>query len=331
MLALLVSAAQAAAPGCVVVRARDVAGRYEAYGVVESTGVVAVRSALAGELGDFQLLPGDRVHAGDVLAQLRGPGVDALRARRAQDVRGAAARLATAREQLAIQKKQLASGLATQQAVAQATGAVELAQAALGVAQAEEQATRRTLDILAPVDGTVLTRSAAAGELVAAGQTVVTLQPAAALWLRADYYGAAASALQPGMTGTFQPADGSAPVSVKLSAIVPDVQPDGGTRVSLVARDTASWRRGTFGAVTLQGPTRALVVVPTRALILDQGKWWVLLHTAQGDARQAVVPGPAQGWETALEQGPAPGAEVVVENAYLEFHRDISEHYAPPD
>jgi len=43
------------------------------------------------------------------------------------------------------------------------------------------------------------------------------------------------------------------------------------------------------------------------------------------------VPGPARGWQTFIERGLEPGAQVVVENAYLEFHRGISKNYQPPD
>ena len=76
---------------------------------------------------------------------------------------------------------------------------------------------------------------------------------------------------------------------------------------------------------------RSLVAVPTRALILDQGQWWVLVHTANGNQPRLVTPGPARGWQTFIERGLEPGAEVVVENAYLEFHSGISKNYQPPD
>lgn len=88
---------------------------------------------------------------------------------------------------------------------------------------------------------------------------------------------------------------------------------------------------GQFGTVTLNGAQRLLPVVPTRALVLDQGKWWVLVRTEKGEQPQAVVPGPAHGWQTVIESGLQPGEQIVVENAYLEFHRGISENYQPPD
>lgn len=94
---------------------------------------------------------------------------------------------------------------------------------------------------------------------------------------------------------------------------------------------TARWINGEFGTVTLSLASRKLVAVPTGSLILDRGKWWVLVHTAQGDHPQQVVPGPTHGWNTFLESGLSPGSEIVVENAYLLFHLGIAARYTPPD
>jgi hypothetical protein len=88
---------------------------------------------------------------------------------------------------------------------------------------------------------------------------------------------------------------------------------------------------GERGTVTLTGATRSLIAVPTRALVLDRARWWLLLRTPKGLQRRAVVPGATRRWETFIEQGLSPGEQVVVQNAYLEFHRDISERYRPPD
>ena len=184
----------------------------------------------------------------------------------------------------------------------------------------------------APVDGRVLAVDAANGERMAVGQPIITMQPAHRLWLKAVYYGADAPMIQAGMTGRFVPADGSHPIQVKVSTVFGTLAPDGGEGVGLVAMGPASaWRNGEFGKLTLNGPARSLVAVPTRALILDQGKWWVMVHTATGDHPQEVIPGPTRGWQTFIAHGLEPGTEVVVDNAYLEFHRSISQRYQPPD
>ena len=152
------------------------------------------------------------------------------------------------------------------------------------------------------------------------------------MWLRASYYGADATALQAGMTGSFFPAGGGNAIPVKIASVFGTLKPDGGESVGLLASTPApGWLNGESGTVIVNGSARLLVVVPTRALILDQGRWWVLIHTNQGNRRQVVIPGSARGWQTFIVSGLKAGEQVVVANAYLEFHRGISKSYQPPD
>ena len=70
-----------------------------------------------------------------------------------------------------------------------------------------------------------------------------------------------------------------------------------------------------------------MVAIPTRALILDRGKWWVMVHTPHGNHPRQVTPGPARGWNTFITHGLPAGSQVIVNNAYLLFHASIAEHY----
>jgi len=86
------------------------------------------------------------------------------------------------------------------------------------------------------------------------------------------------------------------------------------------------------GAAELHGPLHSLVSVPTSALIASHGRWWVLVRGESGqDVAREVVPGPSRGWRTYIKSGLEPGQKVVVSNAYLEFHRDVSKNYQPPN
>jgi hypothetical protein len=106
----------------------------------------------------------------------------------------------------------------------------------------------------------------------------------------------------------------------------------GGETIALDATNPrSSWISGEFGTVILKLTAEQIVEVPTRALIVNQGKWWVLVHTAQGNHPQEVVPGLAEGWNTFIESGLAPGTQIVVSNAYLLFHSGIAEQYQIPD
>lgn len=313
------------------VRTETVAVRLRAYARVEPIARLPVRTTEAGEILDLHLLPGSRVHAGEMLARLGGPQIDAQLARAAGARRSAEAQLAAARKALAQQRALYRLRLGTQPAVADAESALARAQAALDAAVPADRAARSLSVLRAPADGTLLAWNAADGEHVAAGRTVLTLQTDHLLWLKAFYYGTDAIAVRPGLRGRFLAATDSTPVPVEVVSVFPSLAADGGEAVGLRATGGAHWRGGEFGRVTLDGPAQRVSPVPTRALILDRGHWWVMLHTPQGDRPQAVVPGAVRGWDTLIRSGLAPGDRILVNGAYLEFHRGIAASYQPPD
>jgi RND family efflux transporter MFP subunit len=329
---LLVAGLARADTNFVTVQPQTVTSHFEAYARVEPVAVLPVRAAQTGVVTQLEVLAGARVQAGQKLAELGGPEIAALLAHDESALQSARTNLAGTQKSLEIQRQELTSHLSTRQSVLQTEDALAQAQARLDTAQARLQALHESLTVEASANGIVLAVNAANGERVAAGQILLTVQPADKLWLKAAYYGSDAAAIHVGMTGQFAPADGGKTVAVKVSTVFGALAPDGGESVGLVATTPSpGWLNGESGTVTLDGPTRSLVAVPTRALILDQGRWWLLVRTDQGYRPQAVVPGPTRGWQTFIERGLEPGAEVLVENAYLEFHRRIARHYQPQD
>ena len=307
----------------VIARAHSVAQHYQTYGQVQPIAATQVRAVEAGVVGRL-VLPGERVTAGQVLTVLGGPQAQSLLAQR----RGA---LRAASIQLAADRRKLIGQLVTRQTVA-------ADEAAYTAASGQLQVALETLVLRAPADGQVLAVDAADGEQVAGGQLILTLQTSRP-WLYATFYGADALAIHPGMRGQFQPTAGGA-IAVRVRTVSQALGPDGGEQVGLLPAsphtDDAGppadrWRSGQWGTVTLAGESRPMVAVPTRALILDRAHWWVLVRTPGGDHRQEVVAGPTSGWMTYVAQGLSPGEHVVVENAYLEFHRGIAQRYMPPD
>lgn len=317
--------AAAAAPHAItlIVRAQPVTQTFRAYGEVEPVAVTRMRAVEPGVVSHL-VLPGERVKAGQVLAVLGGPQARSLLAQR----RGA---LRAASIQLAADRRKLVAQLVTRQTLA-------ADEAAFAAARGQLQVAVQTLTLRAPASGRVLAVHAADGEQVAAGQRILTLQTSRP-WLSATFYGAQAFALHPGMKGRFQPVSGGA-IPVRVKTVSRALGPGGGEQVGLLPVSHghregdalgSSWRSGQWGSVTLAGATRPLIAVPTRALILDRARWWVLVRTAHGDRRQQVVPGPTRGWTTYIASGLRPGERVVVENAFLEFHRGISQRYTPPN
>lgn len=323
------------------VSAQPVTEAFQAYGQVQPIAPLAVGAIEAGVVADMKVVPGSQIKAGEALATLTGPEVQSLLVNREGTVRSAQAQLATAERNLTIERRQLSAQMSTQQAVAAAQSAVAAAKAAFDTAQAQLRVAQDMRTLRAPSAGTVLAVNAAEGERVTAGQTILTLQTTNRLWLAAVYYGTDAAAIRVGMAGQFQPASGGAPVPVKVAAVSAALAPDAGESVGLVAKNSpnvpagqapaAPWLNGERGMVTINGATQSLVAVPTRALILDQARWWVLVRTPKGVQAQAVVPGPTRGWNTFIERGLSPGQQVVVQNAYLEYHRGIAQRYTPPD
>lgn len=306
--------------------------QFNAYGQVEPIATIQLRAANPGIIMGLNLLPGQSLKTGQKIGELGGPEIKALLLQRKAELRSAQANLASSEKSLTFQKQQRELHLATQLAVIQAESILAQAQSTFETARAKLRALQQMIILKSPADGQVISVDAANGERVAVGQPVFTLQPANKLWLKAVYYGTDVALVKPGMTGRFFPVDDSKPIQVRVTTISSSIAKDGGASAGLMPVVSApAWMNGEAGTVVLNGPISSMVVVPTRALILDQGKWWVLVHSATGNHPQEVVPGPARGWKTFIIQGLAPGTEVVVENAYLEFHRSISQRYQPPD
>ena len=323
---------QATDANTVSVQLQPVTPQLTAYAQVEPIQLVPVDAAETGVVEGLRVLPGALVHAGQLLATLGGPAMHTILAQNQADVRSAQVTLAAAQKSLTIQRGQLPTHLTTRQAVHQAQSAEAQAQTALENAQSRLAAVRQMMNITASTGGTVLVLNSANGQLISAGQPILTLQPEGRLWLKATFYGSDLRELRTGMKGSFAPSDGGSAVTVRVCSIPGTLTVGGGESVCLCPMGGRSaWLNGESGTVTLDLPQLNLIAVPTRALILNQGKWWVMVHSAKGDHAQRVVPGPTQGWSTFLRSGLAPGTQVIVNDAYLLFHASITEQFQIPD
>jgi multidrug efflux pump subunit AcrA (membrane-fusion protein) len=194
------------------------------------------------------------------------------------------------------------------------------------VARADLDMLREADRLRSPVAGVVQSVAVANGDWVAAGKIVATVQPETGSWLRAVIYG---DPLPAGTSGSFTPGNGGAPVRVTLRGALGMAQPDGGLPVALVPEHEVP--PGASGTVTLDLPAQRVTLVPSAALILDKGRWWVMLHKNEGDQPVQVTPGPAHGYDTVIRSGLRAGQDVVVTNAYLLYHRGVAAVYRPPD
>ena len=318
--------------GLVTVHSHTFARRLAAYAQVLPVALSPLRATQPGEVAGLSVKPGDPVRAGEVLGRLTGPESKARLTHDQAAVMAARADLAAARHTLNAQRHKRASQLSTRQDVYRAQADVSRAQSHLRSAQAALQEDRESDELRAPASGSVVSIQAGEGERIATGQTVLTVQPSGGLWLRAAYYGANADAVRVGMHGQFVPASGTAPVPVTVAGLIPTTDPDGARAVQLrPASPKPGWHAGEVGMAELRGGTYTAVAVPTRALVLDRGRWWILVHTDRGDQPRPVERGRTRGDKTLIRKGLKDGERIVVENAYARYHRDFSQHYQQPD
>lgn len=319
-------------PGCVAAVSVMAAPTATAYAQVEPRALVPVNASATGLVIGLRVLPGDEVRAGEVLARLSGPEFAAATTAAEGAVSAAKAGEMGAEQELALRRRQVKEHLATHQQLLDAGAALASAKVALGRAQADADALRAGGKIEAPVDGEVLAVDAADGVRVVSGQVLLALQPAGGVWLRADWYEGTKFPVHRGMKGRFEPSGGGAAIAVAVRAVFGVRSPGGGEALGLEAlAGDVGWKSGDTGLLTLVGAPRPMISVPTRALILDRGRWWVMVRKDGKNLAEAVRPAWSKGWNTFLSKGPAAGSQVVVENAYLAYHRGIAARYQPPD
>jgi biotin carboxyl carrier protein len=299
-----------------------------AWAQVKVIAPLVLRTAMAARVSEIRASPGQRVSAGEPLARLAGP-------QWLGQLAAAHARLRAAQLELAAARRSAASAKRTYPIVTNRR-ALDAAQAASAAAQdqlSEAQAKVTTLTALqwlsSPVPATVTEVSVAAGADLPAGASVVTLLPRGQRWLRAEWFGAAS--MSPPASGRFIPASGDPAIPVRLIAELPERAANGARVLNFAPTGPATWQAGEVGELVMRGAPESVVAVPAGALVLDAGKWYVLTDIDGRLAARHVTPGPAQGPDTLITAGLEPGVPVVVRDAYLLYHRDISAQYTPPD
>ncbi len=309
---------------------RSLAPHYSTYAEVRPIAPLRVSTLLDGTLKEFNVFPGMRVVRGQVLGRLAG-------VEHQKEVAAARSALAEVRVAFKLAGEEECAVRRTYPAISDRR---QLRAAMAAVAKAREQlkAVRarwafivKNGVIRAPVAGVVTAVFAVSEQKVVAGTALLRMQNPRRLWLYGVYYGPAARRLRPGMKGTFIPGRGRPPIAVRVRGVIPPIRPDGGRGVGCAPVAPASWLNGEAGTLRLEGPSVSRLMVPSTALILKGGKWYVVLHETKGDTRREVVPGPRSAGWTVIRKGLRPGQIVVVRDAYLIFHKNVAQFYTPPD
>ncbi|TAM95179.1 MAG: biotin/lipoyl-binding protein [Rhodanobacteraceae bacterium] len=327
LLAVLATPATAAP---VTLPARGVSYQPEvrAWAQVESIAPLVMRTAVAARIARVLVVPGQVVKAGEPLVTLAGPQLQG-------ELSAARARGQAALHELAAAQRTLAAAKRTYPVVTDRK-TLDDAQAGLAAAESESAAAHAALATLqaqqtlsSPTPAVVGEVGAASGADLPAGTPLVTLIPRGSLWLRAEVFGDLP--LPAATTVRFLPADGEPAMVVRQVAELPARAPDGARVFNFTAAGAAHWQAGETGDLIWYGSPQIAVAVPSEALILDAGRWYVLAEVHGKLVAQAVTPGPTRGTNVVITQGLSAGVPVVVRQAYLLFHRDFSARYAPSD
>jgi RND family efflux transporter MFP subunit len=316
-----------------------------ASGYVVAQRQAAVSSKATGRLVYLGIEEGDRVKQGDILGRVESEDVEAVLAQAEANVDVAAGRKATAKARLKearlsfdrvadLLRRKLTSQADYDNAEAalrvaeaeldQAEAGIVAAEAAARAAQVAVENTR----IRAPFDGTVLTKTADVGEMVApfgsaqsARGAVVTLADMESLEVEADV---SESNIQRIVVGAPTEIVLDAYPSYRYEGRVKKIVPTADrakatvlTKVDFVDRDervlpemSAKVMFHESGDAVEGGASE--LTVPAGAIRRDGGDAFVFLRVGDTARKRVVTPGPEQGGRQVIETGLTVGDEVIV-------------------
>ncbi len=327
----VVGAAYAAgAPATTKVISRTGHPDYGVYAAVEPVQTLVLRAATTGVLTHFNVKPGDRVRRGERLARLAGPTYVAALVSARVEVTAARKAGVLAQDRLRVIQARYPL-LSNRAALDRAKLVVAQTEADIARMQAYLAALSANGTIAVPTAGTVSAVLRGNGERVVAGEAILRIQPNGALWLRGSVYGKTVTVVQVGMHGVFHPAGGGESIPVRVASRIPGAVTDG-LGIGLVPVSVhPRWFSGESGLVTLEGPNINEPTVPSSALILDHGHWWVIEALKNSFKAVRVKPDFSHDGRTWIASGLKPDVKVVATDTYLIFHRAFAAQYGGED
>jgi len=302
-----------------------------ASGYVVAQRKAAVASKGTGRLVYLGFVEGDRVRAGQVIARIEDADVKAQLAQAQANVEVSRAELHDAERSLARERLLADSGFSSQASLDAAEARYQRVQAGIASAEAAVEAAQVALEntvIRAPFDGTVLTKNADVGEVVAplaasafSKSAVVTIADLGSLQVEADVaesnleaiglgqaceivLDAYPDARYPGLVAKIVPtadrAKATVQVKVAFRSYDARVLPEMSAKVHFLPR-----------ASHAAADTQALLVVPSSAVAERNGRSVVFVVQQGRAAEVLVVTGRQLGSSVAIREGLRPGVEVV--------------------
>lgn len=287
---------------------------------------------LAGGLEGFDLTPGAHVEKGQVIATLQAPALTEAMSVAHSRVRQDRTEVDINQRRLRLAQQQHSTHVATEDAVLNVRKQLSASQAQLADDQARLSALEQEIQVGAQASGQVVSVAVTDGQQVTPGQSLAVIRPDAGVWLRASFFGDVGANITPGTVGQFRPDGTDKALPVSVVSRFPDPAQPGRWQVDLtVSNPDHLGYAGRFGELSLMSAPRSYPAVPSDALILDAGSWWVMRQGGGGVEPVEVSPVAEQGGWTWIGSGLSVGDRIVVQGAYALFHRDFSRRYANPD
>jgi RND family efflux transporter MFP subunit len=263
----------------------------------------ALSARIPASVIDLPFRVGDRVAAGDVVVRLDDAAFQSA-------VAAAEAAAHAAETDLARTKALLAKGAATQRELDQATAGAAGARAMLSGARDN----LAYAALRAPFAGSVASRNANLGDVVAPGRPLIEIEGAGGLEIRATVESDVLAQLAPGLKLAAHVDGQAAPVEATVRTIAPAGDP--ATHRFEVKADIGSapgLRSGLFARLAVPSPSaEARLLVPAGAVFRRGGLFGVYVVT-EGRARlRWVAVGETAGGLTEIRSGVVAGERVVI-------------------
>jgi HlyD family secretion protein len=302
-----------------------------ASGYVVAQRKAAVASKGTGRLVYLGVIEGDRVRAGQVLARIEDADVKAQLAQAQANVQLSRAELHDAERSLERERYLSDSGASSQASVDAAEARYQRVKASIATAEAAVQVAQVALEntvIRAPFDGTVLTKNADVGEVVAplaasafSKSAVVTIADLRSLQVEADVAESNLEAVSPGqpceivldaypdvrypgvvakIVPTADRAKATVQVKVAFRSYDARVLPEMSAKVHFLPRPSH-----------VAVDTQSVLVVPGSAVSERNGRSVVFVVAGGRAVEVPVVVGRQVGSSVAIREGLRPGTQVV--------------------
>jgi RND family efflux transporter MFP subunit len=263
------------------------------YGRIEARSRIPARARLGGTLVSLDVVEGDIVTAGQVLAQVVDAKINFQLAAIDAQVQALGAQLENAKIELTRGEDLLARGITTAQRLDALRTQVDVLTGQIAAVDAERKVVKQQAlegAVLAPIAGRVLSVPAAAGAVVLPGEAVATIG-GGGIFLRIAVPERHAAFLQEGAAIEIETAAG--PSQGTLARIYPLIE-NGRVIADVEVPDLPEDFIDARVLVRLPVDTRTALMVPETAVITRAGLDFVEVADAQGLVLRTVVPGQRQ-------------------------------------